>query len=101
MPFANEHNKHYLCLTLPVSEEAVSPEVLAPMCSRIVSVLALSGVLENLEGLELFLGAKKIRLLRLSVLSSAIERAKHLTPEDLKGGTPFEGSTCIVYQPWA
>ncbi len=100
MPFAEEHDKHYLCVTLPIADDKVSPELLASFCSRIISLLDSSGGLNDLEGVELFLGAKGKRLMRLSVLSESLGKATLLRPADLAEGGSSAGLTCIMYQPW-
>ncbi|WP_345534912.1 hypothetical protein [Viridibacterium curvum] len=100
MPFAQEHDKHYLCIVLHITEEKVSREALARFCSHAISLLASTGVLHDLQGIELFLGSANKRLMRLSVLAESCERASHLMPEDLNEGISSPGITCIMYQPW-
>lgn len=100
MPFAKNHTRKYLTVVLFVIEQAVNFETLAFICSTVVRLM------RDFEGAELagievmpcvVRDGSTQRVLRLSILPEALEKASGLSPVDLREAIPFVGATCQLY----
>lgn len=102
MPFARERQKNYLMIAVFVTDESLNRDALAFICRRIIEVLKSAKVLRDLEGLEIVpcvvLNGRTERILRLSILSHALDQAEHLESTDIVLPNPREDITCILYK---
>jgi len=102
MPFAQERTKRYLAVVVFIIDQAMSLDVLASICSRVIEVLKSNNVIDALGGLEVMpcivREGKTKRVLRLSVLNHALGHAEGLSPSDLKKDCPDDGITCHIYE---
>ena len=102
MPFARERRKSYVVVGVFIAEHSFNRDTVAGICRRIIELLQSSALLSGLDGLEiipsLIADGRCGRILRLSVLLSALPRAGQLTAADLEQREVAEGMTCILYK---
>jgi hypothetical protein len=84
-----------------INQECASPERVALSLSRATGLLASSGKLNGLEGVEFILGASGKRIIRFGVGNSALEKATNLQPSEILASTASEDMACVLYQQWA
>jgi phage portal protein BeeE len=98
----NDKNGRYLMVSPDLIESAVEIRKIAAICRRTISILVGSGTLTGLSGIEILprvvRNGRAVRLLRLSVLSSALNRSKEITSQDIIRSVPFDGCTSIIYE---
>lgn len=101
MPFAKDKTKRYLVVVLFLIEQALNLETLAFICARVVQLLDERELLTQLGGIEIMPCVVRenatTRVLRLSVLSHALEKAKNLSSEEIRTAKPAEGITSYLY----
>ena len=100
MPFAKEHNRKYLMVSLLLCDTPTLEE-LARLSRTVVSIASDNGLLSNIHGFEVVFGfiksGKPQRALRLSALSSALPYMENVTATELQAPQPHEGMTSILY----
>ena len=100
MPFATEHDKQYLMVSL-LLRDTPTLEALAHLSCAVVGVASDNGLLSGLHGFEVMFGfissGKAQRALRLSALSSAIPQMAEITAAELQVPQPHEGMSSILY----
>ncbi len=101
MPFAKDKTKRFLVVVLFLIEQALNFETLTFICTRVIQLLDEQEVLSNLGGIEIMPCVVREnvtkRVLRLSVLSHAVEKAKDLSTEEIKIAKPADGITSYFY----
>lgn len=101
IPFRGSRESFYLLVSIYLDVKAADFEKLAYACLSTLRLLAHSDLLVGYSGVEVVpyvtedLTPK--RVLRLSVESNAIERAKEMKSSDLLRDNPEEGITCGWY----
>lgn len=101
MPFARETHRSYLTVVVFLIDQALNLETVAFVCTRIIELLDEGDLLQNQGGVEVMPcinrdGAVQ-RVVRVSVLSKSLEKAKTLRSGDLRLPKPAEGITSHLY----
>jgi hypothetical protein len=103
MPFARDKEKRFICIVLFIYQQACNSETLASLCRHIVTLLTDSSLLHGLDGMEILfqtvVAEETKRILRFSVLASALDSAKTISANELRRSSPKKGISSIVYEP--
>ena len=102
MPFARERQKTYVVVVVFIGRQSLNRDILASICRRIVQILRASGLLDDLDGLEIMpslaADGRTERLFRLSILSGAFAAAEKFAPSDIDKWEPAEGINSKLYK---
>jgi hypothetical protein len=101
VPFANDKLRLFVHVNLFLGRQSLRLDVLASICNRVVEIWIATDATREYDGLEIMPcvldGGRAHRVLRLSILSRALESARALSATDLTQTQPADGISSHLY----